>query len=144
MNPTRDYFALFVHGEDFDVDAYLASSALVFDDVWHKGEQRPVCVESAYETSGVRKYLGDATALSVEEQDRLAVDFALGNQEQLRRLFSFPGAAYRTLGLQRPFKVGDGTLGFTIGPSARLMWLALDLRFEISYYVTVEPQDDAG
>jgi hypothetical protein len=141
----RDYFALFVHGDGFDVDDYLSSASLVFDEIWRKGEQRPVCVDSGYETSGVRKYLGDATRLSIEEQDRIAVDFVEANRQQLRHLFAYPGAKYRLLGLQHPFKVDDGTLGFAIGPSARLMSLALDLGFEITYYVTVEPpSDDEG
>jgi hypothetical protein len=145
MRGLSDYFALLVHGEDFDVERYLASSrALQFGEVWHRGDQRPVCRESAYVTSGGRKLLGDGTRAPIAEQERVAINFLMENQEAVRGLADIPGAAYRTLGLEYFTQVGNGSpLGFAFGPSSQLMKLALELRIQLTFYVTLGWSEEA-
>ena len=56
--PARGHFEVFAHGEEFDVNAYLKSAPLDFDNVWHRHE-------SSQGTSGVGKRLGDGAVTSV-------------------------------------------------------------------------------
>jgi hypothetical protein len=144
MRGLSDHFCLFAHGEDFDVDRYVASSSFQFDEVWHRGDQRPVCVESAYVTSGVRKFIGDGTKLPIAEQEQRAISFLSENREAVRALADIPGAEYRILGLQHFTAVGNGSpLGFAFGPSSQLMRLVLDLKIQLTFYVTLGWDEEA-
>ena len=58
-------FRLFAHGEHFDPDAFLASSPLAFDGVWHKGEH---CHDQP-KTSGVYKVLGNGHELPLTNKN---------------------------------------------------------------------------
>jgi hypothetical protein len=91
--PQRGNFELFAHGDEFDVNAYLKSVSLDFDNVWHRHEGgRP--------TSGVGKRLGDGAVIPLDEQQRVAIEYISSNRDSLRLLANFPGVTTFILGLQ--------------------------------------------
>ena len=94
-------FTLFAHGDEFDVDAFLASTTLRPDYVWWRGDQRRyACVESKHPTSGIEFVLGDGRTLPLSEQERIAIAYLKEHRDQLRALAQFPGAACFILGIQ--------------------------------------------
>ena len=127
-------FRLFAHGEAFDPEAYLASTTLKFDGVWHKGESG----HDHPKSSGVFKMLGDGRTVPIVEQELIAIDYLTANREGLRLLAQEPGVATFILGLQYHIKLEEGTIGFCLLPSTHLMSLALDIGIETAYYVTID------
>jgi hypothetical protein len=127
-------FRVFAHGMAFDPDAYLASVPLKFDGVWHKGEAG----HDHPKSSGVYKLLGDGRTLPIFEQERIAVEFLSANRDALKALAQYPGVTTFILGLQYHIELDESTGGFCMGPSARLMWHALDIGIEPTYYVTLD------
>ena len=127
-------FRLFAHGVEFDPDACLASSRLPFDGVWRKGESghdRP-------KSSGVFKVLGDGRTVPTSEQERIAIEYLAASREALKALARHPQVTTFILGLQYHIVLGVDTLGFCMGPSARLMWHCLDIGISPTYYVTLD------
>jgi hypothetical protein len=135
---TANQFILFAHGEEFDVDAFLARTPLTFDKVWRRGDQRNVCVESHHETSGVQMTLGDGRTIRMPQQQAMACQFLVDNRDALRELGSWPGADHRIIGLQYHIELDTSIGGFCMGPSSRLMAAALEVGFRPTYYVTID------
>jgi hypothetical protein len=134
--PPRGHFELFALGDEFDVNTYLSSASLDFDNVWHRSEGgRP--------TSGVGKRLGDGVALPLDEQQRIAVEYLSTNREALRELVKFPGVTTFILGLQYNIELNAGLRGFCMSPSPRLMWHALDVGVHPTFYVVLKRPGDA-
>jgi hypothetical protein len=132
-------FRLFAHGEEFDVDAFLASTTLRPDHVWRRGDQRRyACVESRHPTSGVEFVLGDGRTVPFLEQDTIAVAYLELHRDELRTLARFPGVTTFNLGLQYRAAFESNAIGFCLGPSAQLMWHCLDVGCEPVYYVTLD------
>lgn len=129
-----NHFEIFALGESFSPDAFLASTAMKFDSVWHRGDQG----NDHPKSSGVCKILGDGQSLSVFEQERIAILFLKENRDVLKSLAIFPGVSSFTLGLQYHVELAINTVGFCMGPSSSLMWHALDIGFEPTYYVTLD------
>jgi hypothetical protein len=127
-------FRLFAHGVAFDSDAYLAEAPLTFDGVWHKGEAG----NDHPKSSGVSKALGDGRAVSIVEQEQIAIEFLSANREALKGLATYPGVTTFILGLQYHIRLDEGTIGFCLSPSARLMSQALDIGIAPIYYVTLD------
>jgi len=135
-------FKLFAHGDNFDVDAFLAATTLKADDVWRRGDQRRnACVESKHEASGVEFVLGDGCALSLLDQENVAIDYLKAHRDELKALAIFPGVQTFILGLHYVYKLNLSMLGFCIGPSPSLMWLCLDIGIDPDYYVTFDRSD---
>jgi len=130
-----NHFELFAHGESFDVDAYVASSPLRFDLVWHGGD-------GCYQTSGVSITLGDGATIGVFEQERLAREFLCTNREVLRELGSYPGVETFILGLHYQAELTGGTSGFCLGPPPGLMSHCLDIGIRPVYYVVVDRKQE--
>jgi hypothetical protein len=135
---TRNQFIVMAHGKEFDVDAFLATTPLTFDQVWRRGEQRDACIESHYETSGVRMNLGDGKAIPIPQQEALAFQFLVDNRDALRELASRPGADHRILGLHYHIELDTSIGGFAMGPTSRLMAALLEVGFRPTYYVTID------
>jgi hypothetical protein len=134
-----NHFKIFAHGESFDVDVYLAKSSLQFDHIWRRGDQRRyACVESRHETSGVERTLGDGSKIPIHEQDRIAVEFLSVNRDLLNELAKFPGVDNFILGLHYQIELDPGTIGFCLSPSAQLMWHALEIGIEPTFYVVLD------
>lgn len=132
-------FRVFAHGETFDVDAFLATTTLRPDYVWRCGDQqRHSCMESKHETSGVEFVLGDGTQLPLGEQEKIAIEYLSANREALKTLAGYPGVTTFVLGLQYYMELYPGDIGFCMGPSALLMWHALDVGIELTFYVTLD------
>ena len=132
-------FRLFAHGREFDVDAFLATTTLRPDHVWHRGDQRrDACVESRHPTSGVEYELGDGRTLTLPEQEKIAIEYLSANQEALRVLAKWPGVTTFILALQYQLELGPGTFGFTIRPSALLMEHALAVGVSPTFYVWLD------
>jgi len=131
-------FRLFAHGVAFDSDAYLAAAPLKFDGVWHKGEAG----NDHPKSSGVFKVLGDGRTLPIVEQEQIAIEFLSANREALKALATYRGVTTFILGLQYHIELGEDTIGFCIGPSLRLMWHALDIGIEPTYYVTLDKRQE--
>src|SRR5438094_10563540 len=89
-------FRLFAHGVDFDPDAYVASTPLKFDGVWHKGESG----HDHPKSSGVFKVLGDGQKVPLSEQEKIAIEYLSTNREALKALTKYPGVTTFILGLQ--------------------------------------------
>jgi hypothetical protein len=122
-------FRLFAHGDDFDPDAYLASTSLKFDGVWHKGQ----FARDHPKTSGVFQVLGDAEKVSLSEQEAIAIEYLSANRKELEALARYPGVTTLILGLVYHIELDSD--GCAIGPSARLMRHALDIGIEPVFYV---------
>ena len=133
-------FRLFAHGEAFDPDAYLASTTLKFDGVWHKGESG----HDHPKSSGVFKVLGDGRTVPTVEQELIAIDYLTANREPLKVLAREPGVTTFILGLQYHIELAEGTIGFCLVPSTRLMSLALDIGIEPAYYVTIDSRKETS
>jgi len=132
-------FRLFAHGEAFDVDAFLSSTALRPDYVWRRGDQRRyACVESRHPTSGVEFVLGDGLTVPYLKQEGIAVTYLKAHRDELRALGQFPGVDTFILGLQYRTSFESNVIGFCLGPSAQLMWHCLDVGCEPTYYVTLD------
>lgn len=132
-------FRLFAHGEAFDVDAFLASTALRPNYVWRRGDQRSFsCVESHHPTSGVQFVLGDGLTVTFEEQECIAIAYLKVHREELRALARLPGVDTFVLGLQYRAAFESNVIGFCLRPSAQLMWHCLDVGCEPIYYVTLD------
>jgi hypothetical protein len=135
-----NYFTVFAHGSNFDVDTYLRCTKLRFDHVWHLGEpKRFSCVGSPHETSGVEILLGDGARLTLDEQNRLAIDYIAANCDELRVLGKFPGVETFRVGLQRNITFHANLLCLCIGSSKRLMGQTLDIGADLSYYLNFQP-----
>jgi hypothetical protein len=137
--PHRGHFELFAHGDEFDAKAYLKSASLDFDRVWHRRE-------SGSRTSGVGKRLGDGAVISLDEQQRVAIEYLSTNRDSLRELANFPGVATFILGLQYNTSVAEGLRGFCMSPSPALMLQALDIGIQPTFYVVLHRpgEDDRG
>jgi hypothetical protein len=134
--PPRGHFELFALGDDFDVNTYLASTSLAFDNVWHRRE-------SSRPTSGVGKRLGDGALVPLDEQQRIAVEYLSTNRDALCELGKFPGVTTFVLGLQYNIEVGEGLRGFCVGPSPTLMWHALDVGIHPIFYIALNTLGEA-
>ena len=135
---TPNQFILFAHGEDFDADAFLEKTSLIFEKVWRRGQPKHPGGEVLHKTSGVQKALGDGRVTPLPEQQRMACEFLHANRDGLRELASWPGANYRRVGLQYHLELSPGMGGFSMGPPSGLMVAALDVGFELTYYVTID------
>jgi hypothetical protein len=132
-------FRLFAHGEAFDVDAFLASTTLRPDYVWRRGDQRRYsCVESRHPTSGVEFVLGDGLTVPFLDQEGIAVAYLKAQRDELRALAQSPGADTFILGLQYRTAFECNVIGFSLGPSAWLMWHCLDVGVRPVYYVSLD------
>jgi hypothetical protein len=131
-------FKIFAYGDRFDVDAFLATTTLHPDYVWHRGDQRRyyACIETKHETSGVEFLLGDGWKVPFLDQEDIAVTYLKAHRDELRGLANFPCVDTFILGLQYICKVkDDSAFGFCIRPSPQLMWHALDTGVWPHYYV---------
>ena len=129
-----NHFRLFAHGPAFDPDAYLATTSLKFDGVWHKGEVQPNHPKS----SGVFKVLGDGSTVPIFEQEQIAIDYLTTNREALKMLAREPGITTFVLGLQYTVKLEEAVISLTVSPSIPLMSVALDIGIAPTYYVILE------
>ena len=119
------------------MDAYLASTPLLLDGHWHKGESS----ETHPASSGVYKVLGDGRELADYEQCRRAVEYIEAHRDDLRTLGNYPGVTTFNLGVQRRVELDDNITGFCTGPSRMLMWHALDVGLGLTFYVTLDRQE---
>jgi hypothetical protein len=134
-----NYFGVFAHGEEFDVDAFLATTILRPDVVWRRGEQqRHACFESRHATAGVEFTLGDGRSIPLPEQQRIAVSYLSANRDALKDLAARPGVTVFVLGLQYHIVLEPDVIGFCMGPSTRLMRQALDIGVSPTFYVSLD------
>jgi hypothetical protein len=130
-------FRLFAHGKAFNPQAFLETTTLNFDGVWHKGELG----HDHPKSSGIFKILGDGPTVPLEEQEQIAIDYLSANHDALKLLAQAPGVTTFILGLQYQVKLEENITGFAIGPSAPLMSLALDIGIAPTYYIMLERKE---
>jgi hypothetical protein len=130
-------FALIAHGARFDVDEYVVSAPIFFDEVWRVGERHHL-------TSGVRKELGDGRPLSQPEQERIAIEYLAANREALAALARFPGVTAFLLGFDVVVEASEGLVGFAVCTSPRLMAHALAVGVEPTFYIRLAHPWSAG
>ena len=134
-----NHFTLFAHGESFDVDAYTATTTLVFNSVWRRGDQRRYsCVESKHPTSGIEIVLGDGRTVPLPEQEEIAIEYLKAHTDELRSWRGFQKSIPSYSAFNTTSKLDDGLLGFCMGPCALLMWHALNIGVTPTYYVTFD------
>ena len=127
--PDRFYerFHIIAHGDKFDVDAFIATSSLRPDYVWRRGPSG---------TSGIELFLGDGRQIGLFDQEDAAVTYLNTHKEELKALARFPGVDTFILGLV--WISTSGQFLFSVGPSAELMQLALDIGIFPLYYCTID------
>jgi len=118
-------FHIFVLGETFDVDAFLAQSSLRPDFVWREMGNGP--------TNGLELLIGDAETISLPEQERIAISYLRENQKELLALAQFPGVEGVNLGLV--YRMPPNATGVCVGPSQTLMIAALEAGVRPRYYI---------
>jgi hypothetical protein len=135
-----NHFALFVHGSQFDPDWAVKLLGSVSCQTWRKGEPKAPGCEPAdpYQTSGVRVELGDGSALSYWEQERIAVEFLKAHEALLRALGASPQSEYFVVGIERRIQCTESTYGFCVGFSSELMSHALAVGAEPTAYIVLE------
>src|SRR5437870_5565577 len=88
-----NHFSIFAHGDKFNVDEFLARSALRPDYVWRRGDQRSyACVESKHETSGVEFALGNGWEVPFQEQEDIAARLPRSAPGRTADAFAVPGS----------------------------------------------------
>ena len=131
MDPWPERFSerllIFAHGEAFDVDAFLAASALNPDYVWRR--VRPM-------TSGIEIVLGDGRKVRPAAQEKIATAFLKAHEQELKELRRFPGVETLILGLAYICPV-EAT-GIAVTASPQLMRQADDLGIASIYYITID------
>lgn len=78
-----------VGGPEFDPDAFLATSALVADAVYHPGDRRSAT--SAHEVGGFTVLVSEADGTQFGQQVMDAIKFLGANRDELIRLAQTPG-----------------------------------------------------
>lgn len=81
-------------GHDFDLDSFIASVPLKIDSLWRNGEKRfpnSTSNERINESSGVRIVASEADFSELSQQIEDVVAFLQCNQENVKRLCSYPG-----------------------------------------------------
>jgi len=137
-------FHIIAHGEEFDVDSFLATTTLRPDHAWRRGDQRSACSKSNHETSGVEFDLGDGLAISIWDQEPIAFAWLQEHRDQLRALGQFPGARVFILSLNYFFKLDPSTVGFWVEPSPRLMRHCSELGIHLTYHVRLDRRREWG
>lgn len=138
-----NYFTIFAHGVDFDVDAYLKITPLTFDRVWHRGDLRgcPEFIQDQHPTSGLEIVLGPGQELSTHEQMQIAVEFLEQHEDTLKHLGEFPGVKAFMLGIHVQIPWTPNLVGFCQSPSNRLMYHALCTGVTPTFYILFERQE---
>jgi hypothetical protein len=135
-----NFFRLFALGHAFDVDAYIKTSSLRFDHIWHRGDPKPGGI-GRFANSGAQIDLGDGRKIPAEQQEAVAADFLDAHDRLLRELGVFPGVTHVTLGIHFCVHATPGLSSFTVGPSARLMQSALRAAVSPVFYVDLLRED---
>lgn len=120
---------IFAHGEPLDVDAFLANSTLRPDFVWRR--KAPL-------TSGVEFVLGDGRAISLREQENIAITYLKAHRDELRSIGAFQGVDTFILGLVYIAKLEDGVTGVALDWPPELMTSALDVGITPIHYITYD------
>jgi len=120
---------ILVHGEAFDVDAFLANSTLRPDFVWRR--KAPV-------TSGVEFFLGDGRAIRLRDQENIAIAYLRAHRDELRAVAASPGVDAFILGLVHIAKLEEGVTGVALDWPPELMQSALDVGITPIHYVTYD------
>jgi len=133
-------FKVFALGEDFDVDAFKATSSMVPSHIWRRGEPKKGR-GSPYPTSGIAFEIGDGQVVPFLKQDDLAIAFLKAHRDQLKALGQFPGVTNFTVGLQYSAEAQRNLVGFSMGVSSLLMWHLLDIGCTLTHYVWLQYAD---
>jgi hypothetical protein len=120
---------IFAHGETLDVDAFLADSTLRPDFVWRR---------KAPSTSGVEFLLGDGRAISLRDQENIAITYLKAHRDELRWIAAFRGVDSFILGLVYIAKLEEGVTGVALHWLPEVMKFALDVGITPIHYVTYD------
>jgi hypothetical protein len=75
------------------------------------------------------------------EQEEIAINYLKAHRDELRALARFPEVDSFILVLPYHIEIGADTLGFCMGPSALLLWHALDIGVQPNYNVWIDRRD---
>jgi len=117
---------IFAHGETLNVDAFLRDSTLRPDFVWRR--KAPL-------TSGVEFVLGDGRAISLRDQENIAITYLKAHSDELRSIATFRGVDTFILGLVYIAKFDEGVTGVALDWPPELMKSALDAGITPIHYV---------
>jgi hypothetical protein len=117
---------IFAHGETLDVDALLANSTLRPDFVWRR---------KAPSTSGVEFVLGDGRAISLRDQEDIAITYLKAHRDELRSIATFRGVDAFILGMVYIAKLEEGVTGVALDWPPELMKPALDAGITPIHYI---------
>lgn len=124
---------IIAHGETFDVDAFVAKSALRPDFVW----RRPPPL-----TSGVEFFLGDGRVIRLPDQEQIAVTYLKSHRDELRAIAELPGVDAFILGLVYIAKLDSGATGVALDWPRDLMLAAIDIGITPIHYITYDPRKE--
>ena len=125
-------FYILAHGHLFDVERFLATSALVPSLKWQVGQRSHGMLRA--NTAGFIIYLADET-IDYQAQQAIAVGFILENEEQLQRCCKFPGVDYFLLSLHFVLPITDATFGFATNTNLDLLAACVAVGLNPSVFV---------
>ena len=126
-------FRIIAHGDGFDVDHYLSHAKLSPTRVWRKGTRSHF--EEVASTSGFEILLGDGELISVDKQEKVALDFLKTHFEDLRACGTSASMQFFLLFIHQRVQLTDDLCGFTTEVSPRLLQLAMELKIRTLTYV---------
>lgn len=129
------YSSIFAHGRDFDVDAFIAATALPISHVWRVRDL------PTYRSSGVEIDLAQGRVLEPPDQDAVAFEFIEANLAALGHLQQFPGVETFILGISWPIEITEDLAGFCVSFSPRLLALAARVGIEPTAYVELRREE---
>jgi len=129
-----NFFKVFALGDEFDVDAFVASGSMVPTYVWRRGESRRGG-RTFYPNSGVAFEIADGNSVPFLQQEDIAIAFLKAHRDALKALRLYPGVTHFTLGLQYSENAQRNLVGFSISTSPSLMWHLLDIGLCLTNYV---------
>ena len=122
-------------GAEFDIDSFLAGSALTWEPIWRKGERRRLCLSGKperHQDSGVTTLAGAGDELPAQVEAVMA--FLEAHRSELVRLVESPGLEKALLDFGVHWD-DDSAARFFRFPTELLQLIAvLHLELELSVY----------
>lgn len=132
-------------GTDFDVDAFVATSALTPHSIWRRGEPRSPHANpdgERHDTSGLRILVSKAEFSDLGQQIADAIEYLRQHQDAIRALSSKDGVASATLDFGAEVSP-PGWSSFTFPPELLSLTGAVGVAVCLSVYPVDVETDDA-
>lgn len=126
-------FKIIAHGENFDVDAFLAGVSLSPSKLWHKGDV--LYGHKERDTSGFEIALGDGETLDNWSQQKIASEFIMANFQDLKSCGNCHGMQHYKLFIQEQVEITPDVCGIFTRLAPELLKLTILVKMEAVTYV---------